>query len=189
MTKEEKVSVHQSSGKGKSFGGLVQSRIDAVNKLNDVLKETPLNTAFVTLGETINSWLLGQVKIVATGDVNITGDPEKTYALCKGDGLSINELKNLQGKALHETLPVIQGTVADLTYLLMKNAVVVEEITYTPPGFTSIESILDLKDITRRFPKETLRIVEEGQPGGSECVPIVAVDVVCLVLDYARTKA
>ncbi len=189
MKEQGKQEVPQSPAFGKSLGGRVRSRLGAINKDIEVLKEKQQSIAFATLGEVINSWLLGEIKFVTAGDVTIAGEPEKTFEMCKGDGLTINELKGLQEKDLEETLPALQNTVADLVYLLLKNAIVIEELTYTPPGFTTVESILDLDDIPRRFPEVEWLPEMVGKPTYSVAAAIVVVDAVVLVLDYARTKA
>jgi hypothetical protein len=174
--------------KGKKSQGMTM--LSLVNKsltdLNKEISEAKENITFTSLGKIINQWLKGEIKFMVNGSPDIDGKPYETLKKCEGDGFSVDDLKYLGDKKIDKILPDIQTTVADLSYLLLKNAIAVHDIGYKAPGFKDITSIIDIKEMQKRF--KTEKLTEVGNEVAIAPV-IIAVDVVVLVLDYARTKA
>jgi hypothetical protein len=88
-------------------------------------------------------------------------------------------------------LSVCRELIADLSYLLLKGAIVPQRITYVAPGYKGITSVIDLKEMSQRFPDfRDWVTVGSTLPGEDVMCPavIIAVDVVVVILDVVTVK-
>lgn len=175
---------------GKTLGEIVAEKSKKSGEELHHLQEKTRSQAFHTIGALLQDFLNGEVRFVATGKIKVSGDPAKILDLCEGDGLSFQEIK-LKGRPLDEVLAACQELIADLSYLLLKGAIVPEAVGYVPPDYRGIASIIDITDLAKKFPDISDWVaVGRVKPGEDVMVPaaIVAVDVVVLVVDVVTIK-
>jgi hypothetical protein len=175
---------------GKSLGEIVADKTKEAGQALRQLQERVGSQTFQTIGDLLQGFLNGEIKFVATGRVAVSGDPAKTLELCGKEGLSIQELK-LKGRPLDQILSACRELIADLSYLLLKGAIVPERVGYVAPDFKGIASVIDLREIARRFPDFSDWVaVGETRPGEDVMCPaaIVAVDVVVVIVDVVTIK-
>jgi hypothetical protein len=175
---------------GKSLGEIVAEKNRKTSQELRQLRERASSQTFQTVGELLQDFLNGEIKFVATEKVSVNGDPAKVLDLCRKEGLSIQEIK-LKGKPLDQVLSACRELIADLSYLLLKGAIVPERVGYVAPDYKGITSVIDLKEISRRFPDfRDWVIVGQTQPGEDVMCPaaIVAVDVVVVIVDVVTVK-
>jgi hypothetical protein len=170
---------------GKSLGEIIAEKNRKSSQELRHLQEQAASQTFRTVGELIQDFLNGEIKFVAREKISVNGDPGKILELCQKEGLSIQDIK-LKGKPLDQVLSVCRELIADLSYLLLKSAVVPQRVTYVAPGYKGITSVIDLKEMSRRFPDfKDWVAVGNTLPGEDVMCPavIVAVDVVVVILD------
>jgi hypothetical protein len=173
---------------GRTVGQIVVERTKATGREVQRLSEQARSRAFQTVGEMVQAFFKGEVRFVATGRAKVTGDPAQVLELCQKDGLSFHELK-LKGKPLDEVLAACQELTADLSYLLLKGAIVAQPVTYVPPDFQGIASVVNVEELARKFPDFSDWVaVGRVHPGEGVMCPIVAVDVVVVVVDVVQVS-
>ena len=136
---------------GKTLGEIVAEKAKKTGQELHHLQERARSQAFHTIGELLQGFLSGEIRFVSTGKVKVSGDPAKILELCEKDGLSFQEIK-LKGKPLDEILAACHELIADLSYLLLKGAIVPEAAGYVPPDYKGIASVIDIKDLAKKFP-------------------------------------
>jgi hypothetical protein len=170
---------------GKTLGEIVAERAKKTSQELHHLQERARSQAFHTIGELLQGFLSGEIRFVSTGKVKVSGDPGKILALCEKEGLSFQEIK-LKDKPLDEILAACHELIADLSYLLLKGAIVPEAAGYVPPDYKGIASVINIKDLARKFPDIAEWVAVGGlRPGETAFVPaaIVVVDVVVVIVD------
>ncbi len=155
------------------------------------LQKNLQSRGFHILGEMIQDFMSGNISFKSIGKVKVTGEPANLLERCCKGNVSIADL-NLQDKPLDEVMLACRDTIADLTYLILKGAVVAEPVGYERPGFTAIESIIDMKKILEIYPefKDYPGIMEmaKARVAAIPFFAIAAVDLVVLVIDAIRFK-
>jgi hypothetical protein len=171
------------------LGEIVAERTKKTGQAIQRLQHEARSHSFQVVGELLQEFLNGDLKFVSTGKVKVSGDPAKILELCQKDGLAFQDLK-LKGKPLDQVLSACRELIADLSYLLLKGAIVPEPVGYIPPDFKGVGAVVDLSEIKRRFPDLSHWVaVGEVLPGEEVMNPvIIAVDVVVVILDVVTIK-